>query len=121
MVGYYGPIHDELSTRAEEALYGALAAGETARYAVREAREAAYGSVRRPRSNRVPRSKDTGRPRRPRTAIPVRHLRIRLVDRGPRLLLPWTASSLRSPSIWSVSRPWMTVSAASYGTAGVPR
>jgi hypothetical protein len=40
VVGYYGPIADELSTRAEEALYGALAAGETARYAVREAREA---------------------------------------------------------------------------------
>ncbi|MCP4659412.1 MAG: tetratricopeptide repeat protein, partial [bacterium] len=44
VVGYYGPIHDELSTRAEVALYGALAAGETARYALRQAREA----LRRP-------------------------------------------------------------------------
>ncbi len=44
VVGYYGPIHDQLSTRAEVALYGALAAGETARYALRRAREA----LRRP-------------------------------------------------------------------------
>src|SRR3954462_15402822 len=38
VVGYSGPIVDELSTRAEEALYAALAAGQTARQAVREAR-----------------------------------------------------------------------------------
>ncbi len=44
VVGYYGPIHDRLSTRAEVALYGALATGETARYALRQAREA----LRRP-------------------------------------------------------------------------
>ncbi len=40
VVGYYGPIVDELSTRAEVAFYRALAEGETTRYAVRQAREA---------------------------------------------------------------------------------
>jgi hypothetical protein len=37
VVGYYGPIADELSTRAEVALYRAIAAGETTRTAVRRA------------------------------------------------------------------------------------
>ncbi len=40
VVGYYGPIADELSTLAEEALYGAVAEGRTTRYAVRQARAA---------------------------------------------------------------------------------
>ena len=40
VVGYSGPIVDELSTRAEETLYAALAAGQTTRQAVREARAA---------------------------------------------------------------------------------
>ena len=40
VVGYYGPIADELSTRAEETLYAAIAAGHTTRYAVRQARQA---------------------------------------------------------------------------------
>ena len=40
VVGYYGPIVDELSTRAEVAFYRALAEGEPTRYAVRQAREA---------------------------------------------------------------------------------
>jgi hypothetical protein len=40
VVGYSGPIVDELSTRAEEALYAALAAGQTTPQAVREARAA---------------------------------------------------------------------------------
>ncbi len=40
VVGYYGPIIDELSTRAEVAFYRALAEGETTRYAVRQARQA---------------------------------------------------------------------------------
>jgi tetratricopeptide (TPR) repeat protein len=40
VVGYSGPIVDELSTRAEEALYAALAAGQTTREAVRLARAA---------------------------------------------------------------------------------
>lgn len=40
VVGYYGPIVDELSTRAEVAFYRALVEGETTRYAVRQAREA---------------------------------------------------------------------------------
>jgi tetratricopeptide (TPR) repeat protein len=40
VVGYYGPIVDELSTRAEVAFYRALAEGETTRYAIRQAREA---------------------------------------------------------------------------------
>jgi tetratricopeptide (TPR) repeat protein len=40
VVGYYGPIVDQLSTRAEEALYAAIAAGHTTRYAVRQARAA---------------------------------------------------------------------------------
>ncbi|MEZ5964004.1 MAG: tetratricopeptide repeat protein [Planctomycetota bacterium] len=40
VVGYYGPIVDELSTRAEEALYRAIADGETTRSAVFRARQA---------------------------------------------------------------------------------
>ncbi len=40
VVGYYGPIADELSTRAEVALYAAIAEGQTTRYAVRQARAA---------------------------------------------------------------------------------
>jgi tetratricopeptide (TPR) repeat protein len=40
VVGYYGPIVDELSTRAEEALYAAIAEGESTCYAVRQARMA---------------------------------------------------------------------------------
>jgi hypothetical protein len=40
VVGYYGPIADELSTRAEEALYAAIAKGHPTRYAVRQARQA---------------------------------------------------------------------------------
>ncbi len=46
VVGYYGPIHDQLSTRAEVAIYGALAAGETARHALRRAREALWRPFR---------------------------------------------------------------------------
>jgi CHAT domain len=38
VVGYYGPIGDELSTRTEEAFYHALAGGETTVQAVAEAR-----------------------------------------------------------------------------------
>ncbi len=38
VVGYFGPIQDALSTRAEEAFYEALARGETALQAVAEAR-----------------------------------------------------------------------------------
>lgn len=40
VVGYNGPINDELSTRAEVAFYRALAEGATTCYAVRQAREA---------------------------------------------------------------------------------
>src|SRR5262249_16081897 len=40
VLGYHGPIVDVLSTRAEEALYGAIAAGHTTRFAVLKAREA---------------------------------------------------------------------------------
>jgi tetratricopeptide (TPR) repeat protein len=40
VVGYSGPIADVLSTRAEVALYGALAAGHATRHAVRAARNA---------------------------------------------------------------------------------
>ena len=40
VVGYYGPIVDELSTQAEVALYAAIADGQTTRFAVRQAREA---------------------------------------------------------------------------------
>jgi tetratricopeptide (TPR) repeat protein len=38
VVGYYGPILDEFSTRAEVAIYRAIAAGHTLRYGVRQAR-----------------------------------------------------------------------------------
>ncbi len=37
VVGYYGPIADELSTRAEEALYRAIASGEPLTFAMRQA------------------------------------------------------------------------------------
>jgi tetratricopeptide (TPR) repeat protein len=40
VVGYSGPILDDLSTAAEEALYAALAGGRTTRLAVRDARNA---------------------------------------------------------------------------------
>jgi tetratricopeptide (TPR) repeat protein len=40
VVSYHGPIVDELSTRAEVALYAAIAEGETTAYAVRQARAA---------------------------------------------------------------------------------
>ncbi len=39
VVGYFGPIVDELSTRAEEAIYAAIAEGRSTRDAVRLARE----------------------------------------------------------------------------------
>jgi hypothetical protein len=39
VVGYFGPIVDELSTRAEEALYEAIAEGLPTRNAVRRARD----------------------------------------------------------------------------------
>jgi tetratricopeptide (TPR) repeat protein len=45
VVGYDGPIVDELSTRAEVAFYRALAEGGTAHYAVRQAREALAGDA----------------------------------------------------------------------------
>jgi hypothetical protein len=40
VVGYYGPIVDELSTRAEEALYAEIAEGHPTRFAVHRARAA---------------------------------------------------------------------------------
>ena len=40
VVGYYGPIVDELSTRAEEALYAAIAEGHPTSFAVHRARRA---------------------------------------------------------------------------------
>ena len=40
VVGYYGPINDELSTRAETALYKAIAEGQITRFAIWHAREA---------------------------------------------------------------------------------
>ena len=52
VVGYYGPIVDELSTRAEEALYAAIAAGHTTRHAVRLARHRAGRSVCRTSTHR---------------------------------------------------------------------
>src|SRR5262249_43419386 len=45
VVGYYGPIVDELSTRAEVALYEAIASGRSTRYAVRQARTALAGPI----------------------------------------------------------------------------
>lgn len=46
VVGYFGPIVDELSTRAEEALYEAIANGLPTRDAVRRARHALAQSLR---------------------------------------------------------------------------
>src|SRR5207253_677121 len=45
VVGYFGPIHDRLSTRAETALYRAIAEGRTTAYAVRQARQALAESL----------------------------------------------------------------------------
>jgi hypothetical protein len=42
VVGYAGPISDELSTQAEVALYAAIADGQTTRFAVGKAREALF-------------------------------------------------------------------------------
>lgn len=56
VVGYYGPIVDELSTRAEVAFYRALAEGETTRYALRQARQALAVPFWAPDSRHRPRS-----------------------------------------------------------------
>ena len=45
VVGYYGPIGDELSTRAEESLYAAIAAGKPTRLAVANARLALQRTI----------------------------------------------------------------------------
>ncbi|HMB03801.1 MAG TPA: CHAT domain-containing protein, partial [Isosphaeraceae bacterium] len=45
VVGYYGPIVDELSTRAEEALYAAIAEGHPTSFAVHRARGALTQSL----------------------------------------------------------------------------
>jgi hypothetical protein len=51
VVGYYGPIVDELSTRAEEALYMTIAEGYSTRYAVRQARQALVKTFQEPDPN----------------------------------------------------------------------
>ncbi|HEX5714522.1 MAG TPA: TIR domain-containing protein, partial [Thermoanaerobaculia bacterium] len=56
VVGYDGPIVDELSTRAEVAFYRALAEGETTRYAVRQAREALAAPFGNPDARHRPRA-----------------------------------------------------------------
>ncbi|MFY9824093.1 MAG: tetratricopeptide repeat protein [Thermoanaerobaculia bacterium] len=56
VVGYYGPIVDELSTRAEVAFYRALAEGETTRYAIRQAREALAKPFAAPDARHRPRA-----------------------------------------------------------------
>ncbi|MEP7307270.1 MAG: hypothetical protein ABJA98_17310 [Acidobacteriota bacterium] len=43
VVGYYGPIADELSTRSEKTVYAAVATGESTRLAVAQARAALQG------------------------------------------------------------------------------
>ena len=93
VVGYSGPIVDELSTRAEETLYAALAAGQTTRQAVREAR-AALGE---------PGASATGDSGRSRsrlagpTAYPFAWSQLVLYHRGPDFPLgtPTTAVQLR--------------------------
>ncbi len=59
VVGYFGPIVDELSTRAEEALYDAIAEGQTTRYAVRQARAALAGASLGVRAGHRPRNPTT--------------------------------------------------------------
>lgn len=56
VVGYDGPIVDELSTRAEVAFYRALAEGSTTRYAVRQAREALAKPFGDPNARHRPRA-----------------------------------------------------------------
>ncbi|HVT14585.1 MAG TPA: TIR domain-containing protein [Thermoanaerobaculia bacterium] len=56
VVGYYGPIVDELSTRAEVAFYRAIAEGETTRYAVRQARVALAQPFGDPEAHHRPRA-----------------------------------------------------------------
>ena len=59
VVGYYGPIADELSTRAEEAFYRAIASGETTSHAVRQALNAMLAPFDDPEAMHKP--ADTGR------------------------------------------------------------
>ncbi|HVT59581.1 MAG TPA: tetratricopeptide repeat protein [Thermoanaerobaculia bacterium] len=56
VAGYYGPIVDALSTRAEVAFYRALAEGETTRYAVRQARAALAQPFGDPEARHRPRA-----------------------------------------------------------------
>lgn len=56
VVGYDGPIVDELSTRAEVAFYRALAEGGTTRNAVRQAREALAAPFGDPNARHRPRA-----------------------------------------------------------------
>jgi len=72
VVGYDGPIVDELSTRAEVAIYRALAEGETTRYAVRQAREALAAPFVDPDARHRPRA----------VAEPGEEVRTRALDAG---------------------------------------
>ena len=55
VVGYFGPIVDELSTRAEEAIYEAIAEGRSTRDAVRLARERLTHPFHKPDAGHRPR------------------------------------------------------------------
>ncbi len=59
VVGYFGPIGDALSTRAEEALYEAIAEGRDTRYAVRQARAALSAAPAVPGNHRPVRASAT--------------------------------------------------------------
>lgn len=52
VVGYFGPIVDMLSTQAEAEFYRAIAAGESTRYAVRQARRELESPVQAPSGHR---------------------------------------------------------------------
>lgn len=88
VAGYDGPIVDELSTRAEESLYGAIAEGQTTRYAVRQARAALTQPLDEPEASH-----------RLETAA-VESAATRAASPGPTAAPPHT-----HPFAWSTARP----------------
>ncbi|MEM8558922.1 MAG: tetratricopeptide repeat protein [Bacteroidota bacterium] len=85
VIGYFGPIVDELSTAAEETIYRALGAGHTTVAAVREARDVlARGGVR---IERGVFRRDDPRAQALQTGFPFAWAQLVLYHRGPNLPL----------------------------------
>ncbi len=84
VVGWFGPVGDAQSTRAEEVFYGALVQGKTARQAVREARHAGRQPLR-----------SHGQPR---TIYPLGWAQLALYHRGPDEPTALPASAAPAPA-----------------------